>query len=87
MKKFEEEFRLGHPETKDETDKEFDNANYTEWLEKKLSNSNTEIVKIIDEMWDNIISIIGESEYVDRKERAIKALKELKKILASNEKK
>lgn len=34
--KFKKEFKSDHPETIGETDKEFDNHNYTEWLEKKL---------------------------------------------------
>ena len=83
MKKFEEEFRLGHPETKDETDKEFDNANYTEWLEKKLSNSNTEIVNIIDEYEADKIG----SPDTDFDAGQLYACEKLKIILASNEKK
>ena len=36
MRKFEKEFRLQHPETIGETDKDFDNYNYTEFLESVL---------------------------------------------------
>lgn len=36
MRKFEKEFRAENPQTVGETDKEFDNANYTEWLEQKV---------------------------------------------------
>lgn len=34
--KFEKTFRQEHPETIGETDKRFDEGNYTEWLEKKI---------------------------------------------------
>lgn len=34
--KFKKEFKNDHPETIGETDKEFDNYNYAEWLENKL---------------------------------------------------
>jgi hypothetical protein len=37
MKKFEKEFRSERPETIGEKDKEFDNQNYIEWLEQKIS--------------------------------------------------
>jgi len=33
---FEEEFRLDHPETVGEADKEFDLDNYKDWLEAQL---------------------------------------------------
>ena len=36
MRKFEKEFRAENPQTVGETDREFDNANYTEWLEQKV---------------------------------------------------
>lgn len=35
--KYEKEFRKAMLETIGETDKEFDNSNYTEWLESKTS--------------------------------------------------
>ena len=38
MKKYEKEFRAAHPETIGETDKEFDESNYTEWLEIEREN-------------------------------------------------
>ena len=38
MKKYEKEFRAAHPETIGETDKEFDDSNYTEWLEIEREN-------------------------------------------------
>ena len=38
MKKYEKEFRAAHPETIGETDREFDNGNYTEWLEVEREN-------------------------------------------------
>ena len=39
MRKFEKEFRADNPQTIGENDKEFDNANYIEWLENKLMES------------------------------------------------
>jgi hypothetical protein len=38
---FETEFRTDHPETTNETDKQFDLVNYTHWLENKLSQQQT----------------------------------------------
>ena len=35
--KYEKEFREAYPETIGETDKAFDLSNYTDWLEKQLS--------------------------------------------------
>jgi hypothetical protein len=38
---FEKEFRTDHPETINETDKQFDLVNYTQWIENKLSQQQT----------------------------------------------
>ena len=35
--KFEKEFREAHPETIGETDRAFDESNYTDWMEKQYS--------------------------------------------------
>ena len=40
MWKFEKEFRLAHPETIGETDKQFDLDNYKDYLEQQLVNKN-----------------------------------------------
>ena len=42
---FEKEFRAAHPETIGETDKEFDQYNYTLWLEQQLKNYKLQSVR------------------------------------------
>jgi len=56
---FEKEFRADHPETIGETDKEYDQYNYTLWLEQQLKNCNLqnvsnrrELLLAYSEWWD-----------------------------------
>ena len=44
--KFEKTFRTEHPETIGETDKRFDESNYTEWLEKKIVDLQQQVKKL-----------------------------------------
>jgi len=50
---FEEEFRLDHPETVGETDREFDLNNYKDWLEAQLIEARKQLA---------LYSVVGRSE-------------------------
>ncbi len=63
--KYYKEFKQYHPETIGETDKEFDRANYTEWLEKRYEaltptavSQRSELLAFIAEVseWDELYS-------------------------------
>lgn len=44
--KFEKEFRKEHPETLGETDRDFDRANYIDWLEQKIDKAQNQNQKL-----------------------------------------
>ena len=52
-KRFEEEFRLDHPETVGETDKHFDLHNYKDWLEAQLTEARKQLA---------LYNVVGQSE-------------------------
>ena len=59
MWKFEEQFRKDNPQTIGETDKHFDLDNYKDWLEKKVSQVEPEVMlKLAD-----ILQILDDEEY------------------------
>ena len=73
--KYEKEFREAHPETIGETDKQFDQSNYVEWLELYVENKLILSLRMYDE------ERIGRERMRKLYAEKLSEIKELKKQL------